>query len=48
MRWLIDGYNVMHAAGRLGPKLGREGFRRAAGGSLMSWPTSCRSNVPAT
>jgi predicted RNA-binding protein with PIN domain len=29
MRWLIDGYNVMHAAGRIGPKLGREGFRRA-------------------
>lgn len=29
MRWLIDGYNVMYAGGRLGPKLGREGFRRA-------------------
>ncbi len=29
MRWLIDGYNVMHAAGFLGPKLSREGFRRA-------------------
>jgi predicted RNA-binding protein with PIN domain len=29
MRWLIDGYNVMHAAGRLPPTLGREGFRRA-------------------
>jgi predicted RNA-binding protein with PIN domain len=29
MRWLIDGYNVMHAGGHLGPKLGREGFRRA-------------------
>lgn len=29
MRWLIDGYNVMHAAGRLGPGLSREGFRRA-------------------
>jgi predicted RNA-binding protein with PIN domain len=29
MRWLIDGYNVMHADGRLGPRLGREGFRRA-------------------
>jgi predicted RNA-binding protein with PIN domain len=29
MRWLIDGYNLMHAAGMLGPKLGREGFRRA-------------------
>jgi predicted RNA-binding protein with PIN domain len=29
MRWLIDGYNVMHADGRLGPHLGREGFRRA-------------------
>jgi predicted RNA-binding protein with PIN domain len=28
MRWLIDGYNVMHAGGLLGPKLGREGFRR--------------------
>ena len=29
MRWLIDGYNVMHAGGRLGPKIGREAFRRA-------------------
>jgi predicted RNA-binding protein with PIN domain len=29
MRWLIDGYNVMHAAGMLGPRLGRDGFRRA-------------------
>jgi len=29
MRWLIDGYNVMHAGGRLGPKLARAGFRRA-------------------
>ena len=29
MRWLIDGYNVMHAGGRFGPKLSREGFRRA-------------------
>jgi uncharacterized protein len=29
VRWLIDGYNVMHAGGRLGPKLSREGFRRA-------------------
>jgi predicted RNA-binding protein with PIN domain len=29
MRWLIDGYNIMHAAGRLGPKLGRGGFLRA-------------------
>jgi uncharacterized protein len=29
MRWLIDGYNVMHAGGRLPPKLSREGFRRA-------------------
>jgi uncharacterized protein len=29
MRWLIDGYNVMYAGGRLGPKLSREGFRRA-------------------
>jgi predicted RNA-binding protein with PIN domain len=29
MRWLIDGYNVMHAGGLLGPRLGREGFRRA-------------------
>ncbi len=28
MRWLIDGYNVMHAGGRLAPRLGREGFRR--------------------
>jgi uncharacterized protein len=29
MRWLIDGYNLMHAGGRLGPKLSRDGFRRA-------------------
>jgi predicted RNA-binding protein with PIN domain len=29
VRWLIDGYNVMHAGGRLGSKLGREGFARA-------------------
>jgi uncharacterized protein len=29
MRWLIDGYNVMHAGGRLGAMLGREGFKRA-------------------
>jgi uncharacterized protein len=29
MRWLIDGYNVMHAGGRLGAKLGRDGFKRA-------------------
>jgi uncharacterized protein len=29
MRWLIDGYNVMHAGGRLPPKLSRERFRRA-------------------
>jgi predicted RNA-binding protein with PIN domain len=29
MRWVIDGYNVMHGGGRLGPELGREGFRRA-------------------
>ena len=29
MRWLIDGYNVMHAGGRAGPRLGREGFDRA-------------------
>jgi predicted RNA-binding protein with PIN domain len=29
MHWLIDGYNVMHAGGRLGSKLSREGFRRA-------------------
>jgi predicted RNA-binding protein with PIN domain len=30
MRWLIDGYNVMHAGGYLSSnKLGREGFRRA-------------------
>jgi predicted RNA-binding protein with PIN domain len=29
MRWLIDGYNVMHAGGRIGPHLGREGFDRA-------------------
>jgi uncharacterized protein len=28
MRWLIDGYNVMHAGGHLASKLGREGFRR--------------------
>jgi predicted RNA-binding protein with PIN domain len=29
VRWLIDGYNVLHAAGLLGPKLSRDGFRRA-------------------
>jgi predicted RNA-binding protein with PIN domain len=29
MRWLIDGYNIMYALGRLGPKLSRDGFRRA-------------------
>jgi predicted RNA-binding protein with PIN domain len=29
MRWLIDGYNIMHAWGRIGPNLGREEFRRA-------------------
>lgn len=29
MRWLIDGYNVMHAAGLISPAQGREGFRRA-------------------
>jgi uncharacterized protein len=29
MRWLIDGYNLMHSAGRISPMLGREGFRRA-------------------
>jgi predicted RNA-binding protein with PIN domain len=29
MHWLIDGYNMMYAGGRLGPKLSREGFRRA-------------------
>jgi predicted RNA-binding protein with PIN domain len=29
MRWLIDGYNIMHAGGRLGTTLGRQGFRRA-------------------
>jgi uncharacterized protein len=29
MHFVIDGYNVMHGDGRLGPKLGREGFRRA-------------------
>jgi predicted RNA-binding protein with PIN domain len=28
MQWLIDGYNVMHAAGWLGARLGREAFRR--------------------
>lgn len=27
--FLIDGYNLMHAWGRLGSKLSREGFRRA-------------------
>ncbi len=37
MRWLIDGYNVMHAAGLLGPKLSRDGFRRRVVGSWMSW-----------
>src|ERR1700679_2692567 len=29
MRWLIDGYNVMHAGGWVVAKLGGEGFRRA-------------------
>jgi predicted RNA-binding protein with PIN domain len=29
MQWLIDGYNVMYAGGRLGPALSRDGFRRA-------------------
>jgi predicted RNA-binding protein with PIN domain len=29
MRWIIDGYNVMHAGGLIGPKISREGFRRA-------------------
>ena len=29
MRWLLDGYNIMHAGGRLGPKVTRDGFRRA-------------------
>jgi uncharacterized protein len=29
MRWLIDGYNVMYAGGRLGPNLARQAFRRA-------------------
>jgi predicted RNA-binding protein with PIN domain len=29
MQWLIDGYNVMHAAGWLGARIGREAFRRA-------------------
>jgi predicted RNA-binding protein with PIN domain len=29
MRWLIDGYNVMHAGGRIASALKREGFRRA-------------------
>jgi predicted RNA-binding protein with PIN domain len=29
MRWLIDGYNVMHEGGRLGAKPSRPGFRHA-------------------
>jgi predicted RNA-binding protein with PIN domain len=29
MRWVIDGYNVMHAGGRIKPQFGREGFDRA-------------------
>jgi predicted RNA-binding protein with PIN domain len=29
MRWLIDGYNVMHAGGRLRPNLSRVAFRHA-------------------
>jgi predicted RNA-binding protein with PIN domain len=29
MRWLVDGYNMMHAGGLADPRLGREGFRRA-------------------
>ena len=39
MRWLIDGYNVMHAGGRLGPKLSREGSGvRAVVFSMSSRP----------
>jgi predicted RNA-binding protein with PIN domain len=29
MRWLIDGYNVMHAGGRIAPGIKPEPFRRA-------------------
>jgi predicted RNA-binding protein with PIN domain len=29
MDWLIDGYNVMHGGGRIGPALSRDGFKRA-------------------
>lgn len=29
MRWLIDGYNVMHAGGRISPGIKPEPFRRA-------------------
>lgn len=29
MRWLVDGYNVMHAAGIVDSKMGRERFRKA-------------------
>ena len=29
MRWLIDGYNVMHAAGIVDSKMGRHRFRQA-------------------
>jgi len=29
MRWLIDGYNVMHAGGRISPGMKPEQFRRA-------------------
>ena len=35
MRWLIDGYNVMHAGGRIAPKISRRGFGECAGGSWM-------------
>ena len=39
MHWLIDGYNVMHAGGRLGPKLSARGFAaRAVGFSMSSQP----------
>ncbi|MEW4567426.1 NYN domain-containing protein [Tautonia sp. JC769] len=29
MRWLIDGYNLMHAAGRMDRRFGPDGLRRA-------------------
>jgi predicted RNA-binding protein with PIN domain len=45
MRWLIDGYNVMHAGGRLGPMLSREGFRRTRRRFLDELATTLGANL---